>query len=405
MPLLLEDQARTHLDPAWVAELYESTNQPLVQPSGRGAQPAQAAIAAVYESQGPHQGELRVMVVLTLVQSQVNVVYAGNQTLSALEVPMAIEDALLFAESMGFILDSTGWPGLDDGARAELAARLGCFRRPEARKAVAAPERKQAADPLSSVARLFAAFALCLLGSAAGCTGPSAEQRRQGAEINYDLGTNQMTEGNAQGALQYYLQAEKDDPDLPQLQNALGLVYGFSFGRADEAEVHFKKALELNPDFPEASNNYGAFLLGRGRYLEAAEQFERALKNPLYRDRAVAECNLGWALYKGGKADAGVQRLRSALQVAPKYCKGWRQLGTIHLERAALELAAEAFDRYTLSCPEAADAWLQLSKVAARTGKAEVARDALTRCVEKGREKDPNTSAECVRLLRELGGK
>jgi type IV pilus biogenesis/stability protein PilW len=401
MPLLLEDTARTHLDPAWVAELYESTNQPMVQPSGRGAQPAQAAVAAVYEA----ADQLRVMVVLTLTQSQVNVVYAGDQLLSALEVPMAIEDALLFAESMGFILDSAGWPALDDGARAELAARLGCFRPPQARKAAAQPERKKAQDPLSSVARLFAAFALGACALLAACTGPSAEQRRQAAEINYDLGTNQMTEGNAQGALHYYLQAEKDDPDLPQLQNALGLVYGFSFGRNDEAEAHFKRALELNPDFPEASNNYGAFLIGRGRWLEAAEQFDRALKNPLYRDRAVAECNLGWALYKGGKADQGVQRLRSALQVSPKYCKGWRQLGTIHLERAALDLAGEAFERYTLSCPEAADAWLQQSKVFARVGKADEARDALTKCVEKGREKDPNTSAECVRLLRELGAK
>jgi type IV pilus assembly protein PilF len=400
MLMLLEDPARTHVgDPDDVVELYESTNQPMVQPTGRAAQPAQAAVLAVRDPNG-----FQVLVVLTLVDAAVNVIYAG-EVISELEIPSSIEEALLFAESMGFILDSTGWSALDPRGRQELAARLGCFRPPQLKKGAPQAERKKVADPLSAVARLFAAFSLLLWACAAGCTGPSTEQRKQAAEIHYDLGTNMMTEGNAQGALGEYLIAEKEDPDLPQVQNALGLVYGFSLGRADEAEAHFKKALELQPDFSEASNNYGAFLLQRGRFADAIPQFEKALGNPLYQQRSVAECNLGWALYKSGKPELGLSRIRAALLVAPKYCKGWRQLGVIHSERAAVDDAAEAFDHYAQSCPDAADAHLQVAKIAARRGKADLAREALGRCVEKGREKDPNTSSECVRLMKELGAR
>ena len=399
MLMLLEDPSLSHIaDPAEVVELYESTNQPMVQPSGRAAQPAQAAVLAVVSEHG-----YQVEVMLTLTQASVNVTYAGSVILSQVEVPGAVEEALLFAESMGFILDSTGWASLDEGARLELTARLGCFRPPQLKKEAALAERKKEADPLSAVARLFAAFALLLGALGPGCSGPSAEQRKQAAEIHYDLGTNAMNEGNAQGALGEYLAAEKEDPELPQVQNALGLLFGFSLGRVAEAELHFKRALQLNPEFSEASNNYGAFLLQQGRHAEAIPQFEKALANPLYPARAIAECNLGWSLYKSGKVEMAVGRLKAALLVAPKYCKGWRQLGAIHAERGQLEPAAEAYDRYALACPDAADAHLQVSLLAARQGRGEAAREALARCVEKGKDKDPNTSAECSRRLKELG--
>ena len=401
MLMLLEDPSTTHVaDPADVVELYESTNQPMVQPNGRAAQPAQASVLAVVARHG-----FQVQVMLTLTQASVNVTYSGSEILSQLEVPGAVEEALLFAESMGFILDSTGWASLDEVARLELTARLGCFRPPQAKKEAAMTERKKVADPLSAVARLFAAFALLVATAAAGagCTGPSSEQRKQAAEIHYDLGTNAMTEGNAQAALGEYLAAEKEDPELPQVQNALGLLFGFSLGRVAEAELHFKRALELNAEFSQASNNYGAFLLQQGRFSEAVPQFEKALANPLYPDRAIAETNLAWSLYKTGKTEMAVGRFKAALLVAPKYCKGWRQLGTIYSERGMLEPAVEAYDRYALACPEAADAHLQVALVAARQGKADSAREALGRCVEKGKEKDPNTSAECSRRLKELG--
>ena len=104
--MLQEDPNRTHLppDPTRIAALYVATNQPVVQPVGRTAQTAQAAVVALREG-----AVFRVVVALTLGESGENVIYAGPP-LQQVDLQQSIEEALTFAESMGFILDGTGWP-------------------------------------------------------------------------------------------------------------------------------------------------------------------------------------------------------------------------------------------------------------------------------------------------------
>ena len=382
-----------------IIDIHESVNQPQVQPAGRSAQAARAAVALVRRD-----GGVEVLVALTLTQTGENVIYAADALVDEADAFSALDEGLNFAESMGFMLDPTGWSGLDPEHRSQLLERLPAFRAGATPALLKPAERAKATDPLAAVARLFAAFALlCAALASAACGGPTAEQRTKGAEIHYDLGTNLMNAGNAQGALFEYLAAVHDNPDFPQVHNALGLLYGFSFDKPVEAEAQFQKALELEKDFSEAHNNYGAFLLARGRFAESVPQFQKALENPLYAGRAIAESNLGWALYKTGAADKGLARIRAALMVAPKYCKGWRQLGTIYADESKLDQAAEAFGRYALECPEIADAYLQEGKVLARQSRADEAKAAFVRCAQLGKLKDPDSASECQRFLTEMG--
>src|SRR5256885_2134705 len=168
--------------------------------------------------------------------------------------------------------------------------------------------------------------------------------------------------------------------------------------KPQEAETEFKKAIELDKGFSEAHNNLGTFYLARSRYADAAREFELALSNDLYRERVVAETNLGWALYKSGQADKGVQRIKGALAVNPRYCLGWRQLGTIHSEQGNLGKAAEAFQSYAATCPDTADAHLQLGKLFARQGKASDARAEFEKCGKTADARDERIRAECQRL-------
>jgi type IV pilus biogenesis/stability protein PilW len=398
--MIVEDSNRTYIDaqPAQVLDLFESTNQPLVQPTGRSAQAAQAVVVAVRTRAG-----VQVLVALTLTQTGENVIYASPVPVRESEAQQAFEEGLMFAESMGFILDTTGFRTLDTAHQHALIDRLAAFQSAPSRVEQPPPPRGKPTDTLSAVARLFAAFALLASLSLFACSGPSAEQRAQSAEIHYDLGTNLMNAGNTQGALQEYLLAQQEAPDLPQVHNALGLLYGFSFDQPAEAEAHFKQAVELQKDFSEAYNNYGALLLARGRFADAIPQFEKALGNPLYSGRAIAESNLGWALYKTGSVDKGVGRIRASLLVAPKYCKGWRQLGTIYADTNRLEQAAEAYGRYGAECPEAPDAFLQQGIVLARQSRAAEAKAAFTRCAELGKSRDAHVAGECQRFLRGMG--
>src|SRR5467141_629764 len=180
--MLQEDSNRTHLppDPARIAALYVATNQPVVQPVGRTAQMAQAAVVALREG-----AVFRVVVALTLGESGENVIYAGPP-LQQVDLQQSIEEALTFAESMGFILDGSGWADLDDAHKAELLERTLAFW-PPAEVEEVHQERPKPADPMEAVARLFAAFCLFLM---VGCSGLTAEQRMQGSEIHQQLGDN-----------------------------------------------------------------------------------------------------------------------------------------------------------------------------------------------------------------------
>ncbi len=394
LPMLQEDPNRTHLpaDPERVVALYVSTNQPMVQPAGRSAQPAQAAVVALREG-----AIFDVVVVLTLTEGGENVVYAGPPV-QRKDVQQAVEEALNFAESMGFILDQSGWTKLDEAHRSELLERLPAFW-PPSDKAQAPVERAKTADPMQAVARLFAAFCALLLVS---CSGLSAEQRAQGAEIHQQLGDNLLYQGDAQGALKEYL-TSLDMDETPEAHNGLGLIYWYSLGRADDGEKEFKRAIEMRPDFSDAMTNLGALYIARGRYADAIPLLDRAARDPLYKTRTVAQANLGWALYKAGQPERGIGEIRGALAVAPKYCLGWRQLGTIYSETGKLEQAGVAFARYAQECPDVADAHLQSGKILARQQRAKQARAEFEQCAVPKQERDKPVATECARFLRELG--
>lgn len=392
--MLQEDPRRTHLPAVLsrIAALYEGTNQPVVQPAGRTAQPAQAVVAALNAPRG-----FEVVVALTLVESGEHVIYTGP-AVAEKDLPQAIEEALNFAEGMGFILDATGWNNLDAAHRAELVERIPSFRPPAPRSATPVAKPK-VEDPLAAVARLFAAFSFLLLFS---CSGLTAEQRAQNAEVHWQLGDNLISQQDPQQALREYL-VSLDYEETPEAHNGAGLIYSWSLGRPQDGEREFKRALAMRPDYSEAMTNLGALYLSRERYADAIPVLEKAAKDPLYKSRVLAQSNLGWALHKAGQTERGISEIRGALQVAPKYCLGWRQLGTIYSEKGKLDDASTAFARYAEECPDVADAHYLFGKILARRSKAAEARAEFERCAIPKQDKDKPLAAECAKFLKEMG--
>jgi Tfp pilus assembly protein PilF len=392
--MLQEDRKRTHIEaePGQIAALYEGTNQPLVQPVGRTAQSAQVAVVALQDG-----AIYEVVVALTLTESGENIIYTGPPVQKK-NLKSALDEALNFAESMGFILDASGWPKLDGEQRSELLDRLPAFKPPEL-KVLEPIERAKSDDPMVAVARLFAAFCAILLVN---CGGMSAEQRAQAADIHQQLGDNLLREGDPQQALKEYLQS-LDYEETPEAHNGVGLIYAWSLGRPQDGEKEFKRAIEMKPDYAEAMTNLGALDIARGRFDEAIPWLEKAARDPLYKSRVLAQSDLGWALYKAGQTEKGIGEIRAALAVAPKYCLGWRQLGTIFSEQGRLDDAGTAFRRYAEECPDVPDAHLQSGKVLARQSKATQARAEFERCAVVKEDKDKPVAAECAKFLKEMG--
>ncbi len=66
------------------------------------------------------------------------------------------------------------------------------------------------------------------------------------------------------------------------------------------ADLSYSKALALKPDRPETVNNFGWSLLLRGRWIEAAEQLERAAALDSKNQRIAANCDLARAAASQG---------------------------------------------------------------------------------------------------------
>ncbi len=83
-------------------------------------------------------------------------------------------------------------------------------------------------------------------------------------------------------------------------------------GKFEVAIRHFEQALQLKPDYPEASNNLGTTLMTLGNLGQALKYYQQALaSNP---DFAEAHSNIAVVLQKQGKLDSALQSYRTAIQ-------------------------------------------------------------------------------------------
>src|SRR3546814_6712665 len=69
----------------------------------------------------------------------------------------------------------------------------------------------------------------------------------------------------------------------------------------ERAGGYYARAAELAPEQGTALNNYGAWLCGNGRAAESLAWIDRALADPIYRQRASALANAGSCALKAGQ--------------------------------------------------------------------------------------------------------
>ncbi len=189
---------------------------------------------------------------------------------------------------------------------------------------------------------------LCIALALAGCAGPVSEADGTSARIHHDIGIANLDRGELRLALRELLRAVELDPELAATHNALGLVY-HAMGRSKEALHHYERAVALQPRFSEAHNNLGVLLIDLGRYEDAIVHLKAAIADILYATPALAEGNLGFAYYKNGEVDLGLQHLRNAVAQSPKFCRGYLWLARIGLEThnaADIVVNARRFAKY-----------------------------------------------------------
>ena len=252
------------------------------------------------------------------------------------------------------------------------------------------------------MSRISSACCLAFVLASAGCAHVPTEKELRSSEIHYDLGVQAQTHGHVQDALAEYQKALDANPDNPEAHNAMGILLHLSFRRLDEASAHYEKALKLRPTFSDARNNLGNLRLDQGRYDDAIKLYEEALNDMQYRFGFSAQGNLGWALYKKGDTANAVQNIKAAVTTNPEFCMGFRNLGIIYDETGKTEEACRQFSHYREKCPDVAEAYHREGVCQAKLGQVDAAKQAFAGCEAKARPNEQVLKDDCRQLLEHL---
>ncbi len=130
--------------------------------------------------------------------------------------------------------------------------------------------------------------------------------------------------GRLDEAIAHYRKALEIRPDFTEAHYSLGLILARR-GQFDEAIAQYRKALEIRPDFTDARNNLGLILARRGQSDEAIAQYQKALEiNP---NDMQAHGNLGAALAENGRLDEAIAHFQAVLAIKPDFELGHYNLG------------------------------------------------------------------------------
>ena len=114
-------------------------------------------------------------------------------------------------------------------------------------------------------------------------------------------------------------------------------------GRLDDAIAHYRRAVALRPDYPEAHNNLGNALRDAREPSAAMASCARAIElRPGY---AEAYNNLGNALQDLGEHDAAAASYGKAVAHNAQYAQAYSNLGNVLRAQDKLDAAADAYRR------------------------------------------------------------
>ncbi len=203
---------------------------------------------------------------------------------------------------------------------------------------------------------------IALLGI--GCASQAQQEKdlenvKNRARAHTDLGAIYFQQKQYEIALDEFTQASKIDPNFATAYNGLGLVNA-AIGRDAQADVSFKKAVQLEPNNSESQNNYGSFLCARNRIDESIPHFLAAVKNPLYATPGIAYTNAGiCSARKNDHANAEAYFLK-ALQIDPLSIAAAYHLATSQFKRNDALSAKKTLQNVLLTQPGPEVLWLAI---------------------------------------------
>lgn len=124
-------------------------------------------------------------------------------------------------------------------------------------------------------------------------------ERPTSAQVSKQMALESIQEGNYDSAIRELKKALSINPDYPDLRNLLGIAYA-NKGLKDDAIVEFNTALKINPEYLKAHLNIALTYYEKGAFNESRAHLEKVLEvdaeNELARnimDELTASVNQG----------------------------------------------------------------------------------------------------------------
>lgn len=148
------------------------------------------------------------------------------------------------------------------------------------------------------------------------------------AQANASLGLAYLQQGDYEVALAKLKRAIEINPDLPEAHHYIAEAYR-QIEQLEFADEHYRRAIDLSSDNPALRNNYGVFLCAQERYKEAERQLEEAYENRGYSSRDQAYENAGLCAMRIPDTERAEKYFRSALSINPRRALSLYQMAVL----------------------------------------------------------------------------
>lgn len=207
------------------------------------------------------------------------------------------------------------------------------------------------------------------------CVAKSSQKPRP----HNNLAVALVRQGNIDAAIGHYRRALQIKPDYAEAHFNLATSLQRQ-GKFDEAVYHFREMLRLKPEHSGAHNGLGTVLHEQGKIDEAIVHYAEALRlNPEY---SSAHYNMGVALIARGETDRAVFHFKEALRLDPRHSGAHYSLATALNNAGKIQEAVSHFQAALSLKPDFAEAHHGLGTALYKQGRVENAAEHFSRALK-----------------------
>ena len=189
---------------------------------------------------------------------------------------------------------------------------------------------------------------LVLLAMSSGCATSKPKASNDDKLKSWmDVASAALADNDPIGALQALAEAEKINPDLPEIYflRTRAFHQKQDFARA---LVSIKKFIELEPKSSDGQLTLGIILMELGKPQEALTPLTNAANDPLYERASQAQTNLGILRYRQGDNKEAEYWFDKAIKESPATaCVAYYYTGHLRLKESRFKEAADAYQHST----------------------------------------------------------